>query len=153
MFISFQHEDRDQARGFALLQWNRYIDFEFRGRHLLSPVNSSNDSYIRSKIRDMMSGTSVTVVLIGQNTKGSDWVKWEVEESKSRGNGVIGIKLKGQEEAEVPDILTENGYRVIDWDPREFSDEVERSALIAGRKPQQPPRYSSSVLGGCARPI
>lgn len=153
VFISFQHDDRDQARGFALLQWNRYVDFEFRGRHLLSPVNSSNELYIRSRIRDMMNGTSVTAVLIGQNTKESDWVKWEIEESMARGNGIIGIRLKGQENAEIPDVLTENGYRVINWDPSIFSDEVERCALIAGRMPQRPPRYPSSVLGSCARPV
>lgn len=129
------------------------MDFDFKGRHLLSPVNSSNESYIRSKIREMMNGTSVTVVLIGRNTKDSDWVKWEIEESRARGNGIIGIRLKGQENAEAPETLTENGYEVIDWVPSSFSDEVERCALIAGRKPQQPPRYSSYVIGGCERPF
>ena len=79
VFISFQHEDIDQAKGFALLQWNRNIDFNFRGRHLLSPIDSENDAYIRQKIREMMHGTSVTVVLIGGHTKDSEWVKLENE--------------------------------------------------------------------------
>lgn len=153
VFISFQHDDREQARGFSLLQWNKYVDFDFRGRHLLSPVDSSNEKYIRTRIKEMMNGTSVTAVLIGKNTKDSEWVKWEIEESRNRGNGIIGIRLKGQEDAQAPDALNEKGYKVIDWEPSAFSDEVERCALIAGRKPQQPPRYPSSVIGGCTRPF
>ncbi len=151
VFISFQHNDREQARGFALLQWNRSVDFTFVGRHLLTPVNSENESYIKRRVREEMDGTSVTVVLIGQNTKDSEWVRSEVEYSKARGNGVIGIKLKDQEDAPIPDFLTDNGIEVINWNPDEFSDAVERCALLAGRRPQGPPSYSRSVIGSCAR--
>lgn len=151
VFISFQHDDVDQAKGFALLQWNKYVDFKFVGRHLISPVNSQNESYVRSKIREMMNGTSVTAVLIGGKTRGSEWVNFEIEESRTRGNGVIGIRLKGQESAPVPDALSNYGYSVIDWDPSVFSDEVERCALIAGRKPQAPPVFSRGTIGRCAR--
>ena len=151
VFISYQHDDREQARGFALLQWNRSVDFKFVGRHLLTPVNSENESYIKRKVREQMDGTSVTAVLIGQNTKDSEWVRSEVEDSIARGNGVIGIRLKNQENAPIPDYLSSNGIEVINWNPDEFSDAVERCALIAGRRPQGPPSYSSSVIGGCAR--
>lgn len=151
VFISYQHNDREQARGFALLQWNRSVDFTFVGRHLLTPVNSENESYIKRRVREEMDGTSVTVVLIGQNTKDSKWVRTEVEDSIARGNGVIGIKLKNQEDAPIPDYLRSKDIEVINWNPSEFSDAVERCALVAGRKPQGPPSYSKSVIGRCAR--
>ena len=151
VFISFQHEDIDQAKGFALLQWNRNIDFNFRGRHLLSPIDSENDAYIRQKIREMMHGTSVTVVLIGGHTKDSEWVKFEIEESVARGNAVVGIRLKDHDNAPIPEVLEQNNCKVINWNPGIFSDVVEQEALIAGRAPQAPPQYSRSVIGGCAR--
>jgi hypothetical protein len=133
IFISFAHEDKQQAQGFALLQWNPNVNFEFVGRHLLSPVESNDEAYIKSKIREKLEGTSVTVVLIGPTTGESEWVDFEIRESLERGNAVIGIRLKGAEGASVPQALRDNGCRVINWEPGDFSDEIERAALIAGR--------------------
>ena len=133
IFISFAHEDKQQVQGFALLQWNPNVNFEFVGRHLISPVESNDEAYVRSKIREKLDGTSATVVLIGPHTAESEWVDFEVHESLERGNGVIGIRLKGAEGAPVPQVLKDEGRRVINWEPDKFSDEIERAALIAGR--------------------
>ena len=74
IFISYQHEDEMKAKGFNLLRWNKNVDIEFVGRHLLSPVDSGNRDYITRKIKEQLHGTSVTVVLIGSKTHESDWV-------------------------------------------------------------------------------
>lgn len=151
VFISFQHMDRSQASGFNLLRWNPNVDSEFVGRHLLSPVQSANPSYVRRKIREQLHGTSVTVVLIGARTAESWWVDFEIRESLARGNGLLGIRLKGHEEAPVPSALLEAGARVIDWNPSLFSDEVEMAALIAGRPELGPPSTGSRKATACAR--
>jgi hypothetical protein len=72
IFISFQYEDQMRAKGFNLLRWNRNVDIEFVGRHLLDPVNSTNETYVRQCIREQLTGTSVTVVLLGRNTHDSE---------------------------------------------------------------------------------
>lgn len=100
-----------------------------------------------------MDGTSVTTVLIGKKTASSGWVDFEINESIRKGNGIIGIRLPWQEDAEIPTSLKLSNTQVIDWDPESFSDEVETSALIAGRRPQKPPVYSRAIIGGCARAI
>jgi len=74
IFISYQHDDQMKAKGFHLLQWNKNVQLDVVGRHLLDPVDSSNESYISEKIREQIRGTSVTVVLIGENTADSDWI-------------------------------------------------------------------------------
>lgn len=38
-------------------------------------------------------GTSVTVVLVGAETCTSKWVAYEIEKSKERGNGLLGIDV------------------------------------------------------------
>ena len=38
-------------------------------------------------------GTSVTVVLIGAKTSERDWVKYEIDESLKRNNGLLGIYI------------------------------------------------------------
>lgn len=148
VFLSFQHEDRQQASGFNLLRWNPNVPVEFVGRHLLSPVDSENPDYIRAKIREQLDGTSVTVVLIGGSTADSEWVDFEIRESIARGNGVIGIRLKGHENARIPPALAEAGARVIGWDPDTFADAIERAALIAGRPELGPPEGSGGGGSG-----
>ena len=116
-----------------MLQWNQNVEFEPSVHHLLSPVNSENPQYIRSKINDQITGTSVTAVLIGDHTEKSEWVDYEIKESLARGHPVIGIRLKGHEDAPVPPALNQAGGKVIDWEPQTFSDEIERQALISSR--------------------
>lgn len=133
IFIAFDGDDRDQASGFRLLRWNINVEFSFFDRSLLSPVQSRDAEYIKRKIREQMHGTSVTVVLIGENTHRNDWVDWEIEESAGRGNGLLGIRLKGQSGARIPPGLTRHGARTINWEPSIFEAAIEQAAKNAGR--------------------
>jgi Thoeris protein ThsB, TIR-like domain len=151
IFVSFVYEDRDQARGFTLLPYNRNVDFDFVETHLLKPADSENPDYIKQKIREKMDGISVSTVLIGKTTAKSPWVDFEIRESLARGKGVLGIKLKDCENAEVPLALKENGCKVINWDTSKFSEEIEKAALIAGRVPAEPPAAGGGSSRSCGR--
>lgn len=139
IFISFQHEDRLKAKGFNLLRWNKNVDVEFIGRHLLDPVDSTNERYIKDKIKEQLYGTSVTVILIGKKTCYSKWVQWEIEQSLSKEcpNGILGVRLS--EDAKLPDgspvgeALKEAGAEIVDWGPHELGEAIERAAIAAGR--------------------
>lgn len=133
IFISHRGEDKAQVRGFILLRWNINVDFAFFDRSLVDPVKSEDPNYIRKCIRDKMYGTSVTVVLIGNNTYKSKWVRWEIEESVDRRNGLLGIKLKGKSSARIPDALKNCGARVINWEPSIFADAIEKATQDVGR--------------------
>jgi hypothetical protein len=151
VFISYQHEDQLKAKGFNLLRWNKNVDVEFVGRHLLDPVNSQNSDYITRKIKEQLKGTSVTVVLIGQRTADSEWVDKEIQWGleKERPNGVIGIRL--DPDVEIPRDLKGCGAEILNWyepaDTAECGPAIERAALAAGRKAAM----SSSSSGGCGR--
>lgn len=61
-------------------------------------VKKNGDAAIRNWIDTQLEGTSVTVVLVGAKTCASRWVKYEIEQSIARGNGLLGIdisKIKG----------------------------------------------------------
>ena len=81
---------------------------------------------IREQIREQLSGTSVTVVLIGKNTSESDWVADEVKWSLEKGNGVLGIRL--ERAATIPPLLSECGAEVVPWHPQSFQAAIERAA-------------------------
>ena len=133
VFLAHNGEDKNQVKGFILLKWNTNVSFEFFDRSLVDPVNSKDPEYIKKCIREQLRGTSVTLVLIGEKTHQSSWVDWEIDESESRGNGLLGIKLKGHDYATVPSGLTRRGVRVIKWAPDYFEDEIEKAAVAAGR--------------------
>lgn len=139
IFISYQHKDQMKAKGFNLLKWNKNVDLEFVGKHLLDPVDSTNEEYIKSKVLEQLKGTSVTVVLIGKETHDSDWVKWEIEKSldKEKPNGILAICLGKDvplpKDSPVGKVLSDCGAEVIGWEPHEFSDAIERAANAAGR--------------------
>src|SRR5262249_27871917 len=120
IFISYQHNDQLKAKGFNLLRWNKNVDLEFVGRHLLAPVDSENEGYVTQKVKEQLNGTSVTVVLLGHETADSDWVKREVEWSVEKSNGVLAIKLYDDVpnpslNSPVGEALHNAGAEIIDW--------------------------------------
>ena len=56
-------------------------------------VERKGDAEIKRWIKEQMKGTSVTVVLVGAKTNKSKWVKFEIAESISRGNGLLEIDI------------------------------------------------------------
>ena len=64
-------------------------------------VKKKGDAGIKKWIDDQLVGTSVTVVLIGAETDKREYVKYELEQSWERGNGILGIyihQLKDRDE-------------------------------------------------------
>jgi len=56
-------------------------------------VKRQGDAAIKRWINNQLLGTSVTVVLVGEKTCSSRWVKYEIEQSIARGNGLLGIDI------------------------------------------------------------
>lgn len=56
-------------------------------------VEKGGDAAIKKWINNQLSGTSVTVVLIGSETNQRDYVKYELQKSYEKGNGMLGIYI------------------------------------------------------------
>lgn len=153
VFISYEGEDRNRAKGFRLLKWNSNVDLDIFDRHLLDPVQSQNSDYVKQCIRDKMHGCSTMVVLIGDKTAKSDWVDWEIRYAISQGKGVLGIVVKDGGVVEVPAALKEAGAEVIPWQPEKFNEAIDRAAETAGYvgSPASAPGGSAGQGTGCAR--
>lgn len=153
IFISYQHKDQMKAKGFHLLRWAKNVDVDFVGRHLLDPVKSKDEQYIKSEIRKQIKGTSVTVVLIGKDTKKSKYQPFEIEQSlaKDKSNGILGIKLDKSvdlpKKSDVGQLLHDAGAEVIGWKPSKFGDAIERAA-VAARQAEKIKRTPPGILPG-----
>ena len=58
-------------------------------------VKTRGDAAIKAWIDRQLNGTSVTVVLVGSHTCQSKYVRYELEQSLDRGNGLLEIDISG----------------------------------------------------------
>jgi hypothetical protein len=95
VFFSFEYE-HDVSRAYVVrkssvtkgIEDAGYIDaVEFE------KVKKRGDDAVKEWIDEQLKGTTVTVVLVGEFTCSSRWVKYEIEASEKRGNGLLGIDI------------------------------------------------------------
>ncbi len=122
IFISFDHDDTEEVNGFLGLR-NVLDNVEFYNHKLDRRIQSNDSAYVTRVIRDeYIRPASVTVVLIGNKTASSPWVRWEIEESLRQGKGILGIRLKNSQGA-VPEGIPSD--HVGEWDPEKFPSWIE----------------------------
>jgi hypothetical protein len=142
VFFSFKYEDVSRAmvvRNSWVVQGREAAGFIDAAD--FEKVKKQGDSAIKRWIDGQLTGTSVTVVLVGALTCSSRWVKYEIEASKNRGNGLLGIDiskikdLKGTTSercGQIPD-----GYQFYLWNNdkgyENIGSWIEAAAKAAGK--------------------
>ena len=142
VFFSFKYKDVSRtmvvrnswvAQGREAAGFIDAADFE--------ALKRQGDTAIKNWINKQLEGTSVTVVLVGEKTCTSRWVKYEIEKSKETGKGLLGIdvsKIKDLQEntsercGKIP-----KGYSFYLWNKDDgyhnMGDWIEEAAKEAGR--------------------
>ncbi len=113
----------------------------FTDASLWEEAKKKGDAAIKALILDGLKNTSVTVVLIGAKTADRPWVKYEIDESVKRGNGLMGVRIhmlkdqKGNTDlpGAVPKALLDGGYPVYDWNRDSIGRWIEKAAVAAGK--------------------
>lgn len=94
VFFSFEYSD--VTRAMIVRQSGTTAGEEITGfvdKAEFEEVERQGDQAIKNWINKQLQGTSVTVVLVGANTCQSKWVKYEIEQSIAKGNGLLGIDI------------------------------------------------------------
>jgi len=94
VFFSFKYEDLSRAiivRDAWVTQGKEAAGFIDEAG--FKKLESLGDGAIWSWIDKQLIGTSVTVVLVGDQTCNSRWVKYEIKKSIEMGNGLLGIDV------------------------------------------------------------
>jgi hypothetical protein len=97
VFFSF-HYKRDsvragQVRNSNVVKNNAIETSDFIDAARWEEVQRKGDQAIKDWIASQLQGTSVTAVLIGAKTAERRWIKYEIDESLKRGNGLLGIYI------------------------------------------------------------
>ena len=142
VFFSFKYDDVQRAmnvRNSNVI--TGAIKSGFIDQADFEEVERKGDNAIKAWIDKQLEGTTVTVVLIGANTNKSRWVKYEIDQSISRGNGILTIDI-----SKIKDLggntteccsLRVNGYNHYLWNNGNGRDNlgkwVEAAAIAAGK--------------------
>lgn len=144
VFFSF-HYERDIWRANVVRNsWvtQDRISSGFFDASLWEEAKAKSDAAIKALIDEGLKNTSVTTVLIGKETAGRSYVKYEIEQSIARGNGLLGVRIEKikNEDGETDDAGTNplrSSYPVYLWNKDDgyenFGDWVEKAAAAAGK--------------------
>ncbi|WP_234683520.1 TIR domain-containing protein [Bradyrhizobium monzae] len=108
VFISFDY-DNDSHYKNLLLAWDksREFDFELYNGSLKEAINSTNATYIKSKIKPLISKATHVLCIVGKSAAKSDWINWEVQTGADLKKKLIGVKL--EKAFDSPKALLNNG--------------------------------------------
>jgi hypothetical protein len=94
VFFSFEYSDVSRAmvvRNSWVLQGREAAGFTDAAA--FESLERQGDAAVKRWIDGQLNNTSVTVVLVGAATCTSKWVAYEIEQSKARGNGLLGVNI------------------------------------------------------------
>ena len=114
VFISFAAEDMNEVNLLRGQAKNDNSDIEFNDHSVRVPYNSERAEYIKQKITERITRSSITVVYLSKNTAQSRWVKWEVEKSLEMGKKVIAVHAGDNFKGSKPDWLGKD-IKVVPW--------------------------------------
>jgi hypothetical protein len=126
VFFSFHHQNDSWRAGQVRNSWltkgtaNKFFDAAD-----WEAVERKGDATIKRWIDRQLKGTSVTVVLIGTSTAERPYVRYEIEQSIAKGNGLLGIYIHGIKDSDqktskqgrnpLDDFLVENTNELTNW--------------------------------------
>ena len=137
VFVSYSHrldqQAADEFRRFFSDTRDVFIDKSIR-----EDVGHYTTPTIKTRLRRLIADSSVTVILIGNQTGGRWWIDWEIYNSlrKSAGNernGLLGINIRFKHHW-VPERLKDNvpdmGH-IISWPSnyKTLSNEIEKAYM------------------------
>jgi hypothetical protein len=100
---------------------------------LWEAARTQGDAAIERLIDRALEGTTVTVVMIGAKTAERRFVKYEIERSLARGNGLLGVRIhrltrphEGPDtRGAAPSALVEANAKIYDYDRARFGEWVQ----------------------------
>lgn len=122
VFFSFKEADRDVVatiKGRAVN--SNYTGLNFRVKDLLKRWKTESEPTIKQAISKSITGTSRTIVFVGENTHKSYWVPHEVQMTLDRDKPVYAIYLKDSN-GKIPKCLSDNNIHVYKWSEERLQD-------------------------------
>ena len=107
----------------------------FHDASLWEETKRKGSTAVRTLIDGGLDSTTVTVVLIGAETASRIWVSYEIEQSRARGNGILGVRIHNIKDQDgrtdppgpVPAALAKLSADVYTWEYGKLGEWVENA--------------------------
>lgn len=94
VFISYDHsEDVHYKRLLEAWDANSNFDFQFENYSVRKPINSEFAPAIKASITKKMKEASHLLVLVGEKSHTSSWIKWEIDKAKELDLKIAAVKI------------------------------------------------------------
>jgi hypothetical protein len=150
VFFSFHFEEDiwrvNQVRNANVVAGPDWAGFYDHSEYI--EAKKKGEDNIKRLIRQKLKGTSVTVVLIGRYTAGRKYVKYEIQQSIARANGLLGVLIHNLENQNgdtsygflesifqspaIPRVPKGVAFPIIEWDGD--LDGFRKAIELAGRR-------------------
>ena len=126
IFISHVHEDDPGlTRLKDLLKDNGMVTRDYSVSSD-NPNNAHDEHYIKTEILGpRIRQSSVLIVYISAETKGSDWVDWEIEYAEKHDKRIVGVWAHGESGCDLPDGLEQYGDALVGWQGNRIIDAID----------------------------
>lgn len=128
VFISFAHEDMAEVNLLRGQSKNDTAELEFSDYSVKKAFNSEDSDYIKRQIREKIKNTSVTMVYLSEKSMKSHWVKWEIEQSKKMGKGIVAVYKGNNPPAKIPPYIKSNVSSIVQWNHNEMMNAVDKAS-------------------------
>lgn len=147
-FISYKYSEAQDLRDDIIEALGEDASY-YTGETSESPdLTDESTDKIKNALKDMMFGTTVTIVIISPNIKDSKWIDWEIEycvknitrkERTSSTNGLIGVIMKynGDYSWFINNFKNADGHSTIS-----YNDHLVYDIINKNRFNQNPKKYA-----------
>lgn len=114
----------------------------FADASLWEESKKKGDENIKRMIDAALKNTSVTVVLVNRGTADRKYIKYEIEQSLARGNGIVAVHIhhlkdrlgNTQTAGRVPDRILSDGFKAYKYTTKEaLARWIEEAARLTGK--------------------
>ena len=128
VFISHIHEDDAGLADLKQLLKAKGMNIRDGSINAEKPNEAKSPEYIKSQIlAPNITWASTLLVYITPQTKGSDWVNWEIEYAAKEGKNIVGVWEFGCSGCEVPEALDTYADAIVSWNGQKIIDAINGS--------------------------
>lgn len=125
VFISHHSKDEENIGKLKNLLGKQGYQIKNSSVDSTKPNQAQNTEYIRRLLRMRIQWAGTFICLVGSDTHNRDWVNWEIEQAHKKNKRIVGVYIRGDKGADIPDNLDRYGHSLVTWQSDKIADAIE----------------------------
>ena len=122
---SWQYKDTLEALR-ALINARGYFSATYEESTKDQPINSSNESYIKTRLAQKIGSSDIVLALAGVYASHSSWMAWELDKALNLNVPIVGVIPRGQER--ISTIVSSRSVLGVRWNTESIISAIRQYA-------------------------